>query len=208
MSATTPEVVVATPIVVPPAGVGPYRLADYLERPDEPRVELIFGRYHMSPAPINLHQIISIELSAWLLAAAKTSGGLGLAAPNDVVLKDDTVVQPDLLYFSKDRRPPLGARFTTPPDLVIEILSPSHHTRDRVLKLGVYADAGVAEYWIVDPAERGFEFLVLVDGKYQVQPIKQAVYQSPALHEVSLDLPAFWGEIDKQLKTDTNKEAP
>lgn len=199
MSATTPTIADAAPLFALPEGSGPYRLADYLQLPDEPRVELIHGRYHLSPAPITLHQIVSATLHVHLYAQAKQAGGLALAAPCDVVLAHDTVVQPDLLYFSNARRPKIGARIETPPDLVVEILSPSHHARDRVLKLGVYAESGVAEYWIVDPAEQSFEFLKLVDGKYQVQPITDPVHRSVGLAGVSIDLPAFWDEVDRQV---------
>ena len=160
----------------------------------------------MSPAPIGIHPIISWELALWLGPIAKQSGGLALAAPADLVLDDNSCVQPDRFYYRKERRPEIGPRFTLPPDLVIEILSPSHHARDRVTKADLYAKHGVAEYWIVDPDERTFEFMVLVEspdrtgGKYQRQPLPTPPYTSPVCPEIQIDLPAFWVEIDRQLK--------
>lgn len=206
MSTALPNFLTTPPITAPPPNSGPYRLADYLALPDEPRVELIDGEYVMSPAPITLHQILSGELHYLLQVIAKASGGQVLAAPTDVVFADNSCVQPDLLYFRKDRRPPIGPRIESAPDLVIEILSPSHHARDRVTKADLYAKHGVAEYWIVDPDERTFEFMVLVaspdgtGGKYQRQPLPIPPYTSPVCCEIQIDLPAFWVEIDRQLQ--------
>lgn len=200
MSTALPEFLTTPPVAAPPPVSGPHRLADYLALPDEPRVELIQGEYVMSPAPVTLHQIIVTELTLWLGGIAKQSNGMALVSPIDLVLADDSCVQPDLLYFRRERRPEVGPRIESPPDLVIEVLSPSHHARDRVTKAGLYAEHGVAEYWIVDPEERTFEFLVLVDGKYQLQPLPPPPYTSPVCPELQIDLPAFWTEIDRQVK--------
>ena len=198
MSTTAPQFYDTTLGFVSIDPVGPHRLADYLGLPDDPQVELIEGRYYVSPSPNTLHQTISITLSTLLFNTAKKAEGRAWAAPCDVVLADHTVVQPDLLYFSKDRRPPMGPRITTAPDLVIEILSENRRSHDRVHKLKLYAEFGVAEYWIVDPTEREFDFMVLVDGKYQVQPQTGPRYQSPRQAELAIDLADFWQEIDRQ----------
>lgn len=148
----------------------------------------------MSPASATLHQVVSITLSVCLYAIAKRASGPSLAAPCDLVLADDTVVQPDLVYYSASRRQPIAARLTTRPDLAIEILSTGNPSRDRVLKSRLFA-----EYWIVDPVERSFEFFVLVEGKYQLQPQATPVYRSPRFDDLTLDPIAFWGEVDRQV---------
>ena len=86
-----------------------------------------------------------------------------------------------------------------PPDLLIEILSPHNSRRDRVDKLDIYAQYGVAEYWIVDPIERQFDFLVNRGGKFEVQPQQDNRYASPVCAELVLDLAAFWQLVDDQL---------
>lgn len=117
----------------------------------------------------------------------------------DVVLSDDTILQPDLLYISKGRQSIVGDRVEGPPDLVIEILSPGSDRRDRTEKLDLYAKYDVAEYWIVDPASQLFEFLILDQGRYVVTQSADNRYQSPRLPEVEIDLAAFWQEVERRL---------
>ncbi|MEO1495948.1 MAG: Uma2 family endonuclease [Planctomycetota bacterium] len=197
-SSVSPQILDASPGYVMHVASGPYRLEDYLALPDEPRVELIQGRFYLSPAPILLHQVVSITLTHWLYGVARDSGGQAFAAPCDLQLAEDTVVQPDLMYFDPERRQPMGPRLTAAPDLVIEILS-TNAARDRVQKASLYAMHGVAEYWIVDPINRSIEFFVLVDGKYQVQPQRSAEYASPRRDGLVLDLAMFWSEVDRQI---------
>lgn len=124
-----------------------------------------------------------------------------LAAPVDVALSENSIVQPDLIYVSKMRRGIIRGRVNGPPDLVIEILSPSNSRRDRIDKLNLYAEYGVAEYWIVDPIERQFDFLVNRGGKFEIQPQQDDRYASPVSVEIEIDLAAFWRSVDEQLGT-------
>ena len=73
-------------------------------------------------------------------------------APCDVVLSDNDVVQPDLLFISRAREHIVtDDNVRGAPDLVIEILSPSTADRDLGYKHDLYGRHGVLEYWIVDP---------------------------------------------------------
>ena len=133
---------------------GEYTLDDYYARPDERRVELIDGVFYDMSAPAVIHQKILGELH--LLFRECTDAHEGecevYLAPCDVRLDMDnkTMVQPDLLVICKEYD--LGAkRFEGAPDLVLEILSPSTRSKDMLLKLYKYQNAGVKEYWIVDP---------------------------------------------------------
>jgi Uma2 family endonuclease len=79
---------------------------------------------------------------------------------------------------------------------MIEILS-ENARRDRVDKLNIYAEFGVAEYWIVDGESRHFDFLINRAGRFEVQPQHDNRYQSPRLAELFLDLSTFWAEVDR-----------
>ena len=156
-------------MVRPSAGVR-YSYADYLTFPDDGnRYEIIDGTKYATPAPKPRHQVISGELEfalrTWL---EPRGGGLILHAPIDVVLADDTVVQPDILFVVEERRHIVGENaLTAAPDLVVEILSPSTRRRDQTLKRERYARAGVREYWIVDPESRRVAVHVLEAGRLE-----------------------------------------
>ena len=77
----------------------------------------------------------------------------------------------------------------------------SNSRRDRVDKLSLYAQYGVAEYWIVDPVERQFDFLVNRGGKFEVQPQQDNRYASPVCPELEIDLAEFWRSVDEELGT-------
>ncbi|HYG73558.1 MAG TPA: Uma2 family endonuclease [Planctomycetota bacterium] len=118
-----------------------------------PRYQLVDGDLIMSPAPSFRHQDILAELS-FLLGSHVRSSGLGklLFAPLDVILSDEDVFQPDIVYISNARRSiivPEGLRGT--PDLCVEILSPSNKNLDLKTKRLLYARFGLPELWIVDP---------------------------------------------------------
>src|ERR1017187_9515628 len=98
-------------------------------------------------SPVLLHQSILGELYVALKLHFKGSPCRVILAPFDVKFTDFDVVQPDILISCTDR---LGPRFHDgPPDLVIEILSPSTMRHDRIRKLCLYARTGVPEYWLV-----------------------------------------------------------
>ncbi len=110
------------PPLTPPTELGPYRSADYDALPDEPRCELIFGRFYLSPAPSPLHQMVAFLLGQHLFSIAKATGGVVFLAPLDVVLADHSVVQPDILYISAAHRSFVqGRRIEGPPDLIVEL---------------------------------------------------------------------------------------
>lgn len=187
------------PPLIFPQDLGPYRREDYEALSDEPRCELIFGRFYLSPSPSVLHQVVVLLLWRFIDEIALAAGGLALAAPLDVELADHSVVQPDVIYISAARRGILGERVGGAPDLLVEVLSPGTARRDRTEKLSLYAQSGVREYWIVDPVERQIEFLVNRDGRFVVALPSGPVYQSEVMPEVRLDLAAFWRKAEEKL---------
>ena len=127
---------------------------DYCAAPDDERYELLDGNLMMVPAPNIKHQRVQLKLATRLdLFIEERALGTLLTAPCDVMLSETDVVQPDLLFVSREREHLLsgGQNVQGPPDLVVEILSPSSADRDRGKKLALYGRHGVTEYWLVDP---------------------------------------------------------
>lgn len=127
---------------------------DYAAVSDGKRYELIHGELvEMAPAPNELHQRASMKLSYLLMRRLEdhVDEGFVYAAPIDVILDAQNSLQPDLVYISADREEIISRRgIDGAPDVVIEILSPSTRDRDLGVKMGLYFQHGVREYWIVD----------------------------------------------------------
>jgi len=127
---------------------------DFVLFPDDgKRHELIDGEHYVTTSPSMRHQQISMNLllliGNWL---EEHSSGRLFHAPFDVVFSKYDVVEPDLLYVSKERSNVLTApNVQGAPDLVIEIGSPGTRKRDETIKRNLYARSGVSEYWFVDP---------------------------------------------------------
>ena len=152
-----------------------YTYADYLTWQFKERVELIKGRlFKMSPAPNVKHQRIVMDLSVALSVFLRKNKCQVFAAPFDVRLPNldknnsqkYTVVQPDVTVIcdeSKlDEQGCNGA-----PDLVVEVLSPGNTAKEMNDKFEVYQNAGVQEYWLVDPERESVIIYSLNDkGQY------------------------------------------
>jgi Uma2 family endonuclease len=183
----------------PIAKLGPYRAKDYQQLPEGAPVELLRGELIMSPSPRIPHQIVVALLTEVFLRAARQSGGVAVCAPMDVIFSDDTILQPDVLYISKERRGIIGDWISASPDVVVEVLSKGAERRDRVAKLDAYAQYLVPEYWIVDYQAQTIDFLVLESGRYALISTADGRYQSPRLPEVQIDLAEFWKEVAERL---------
>jgi Uma2 family endonuclease len=120
-------------------------------------------------------------------------------APLDVELADHSVVQPDVIYLSAGRREMARHRIVGSPDLLVEVLSPSSMGRDWRLKLMLYAESGIREYWIVDPKKRLIEFLVNEGGRFMIAMPAGAKYRSHGLPEVHLDVAELWRQVESRL---------
>lgn len=147
-----------------------YTYEDYLQTPEDKRYELIGGELILVPAPKTKHQIVSAELHYLLMKYnEQNSVGKILAAPTDVYLDEENVLQPDILFVSNERQTIITeANIKGAPDLVVEIVSPSSAYYDLVKKKKIYAKFGVKEYWIVDPEEKTVEVHQLEGDSYRV----------------------------------------
>lgn len=147
-----------------------YTYEDYLKTPEDKRYELINGELLMTPSPVPQHQRISGRLE-FMLRRFITERNLGevFDAPCDVYLDGENVVQPDILFISRDKLGIIGEKnIQGAPDLVIEIISENSVYRDMVQKKKLYARFGVKEYWIVIPDEKEIEVYILKDNTYQL----------------------------------------
>jgi Uma2 family endonuclease len=182
----------------PHSTVGPYRAEDYWVLPEGEPVQLLRGRLIVSPSPNILHQLIVLRLCELISVIADHNDGCALVAPMDTVLSEHTISQPDVIYIRSANKGILEDRVRGVPDLVVEVLSPSTARVDRLEKMDLYAQHGIAEYWIVDPESQVFEFLILKDGSYQEHAAQLDRYTSPQFAEVQLDLADFWKVIERR----------
>lgn len=170
-----------------------YSYADYLTWMFNERIELFKGKvFKMSPESNMYHQKVSRDLRLLLGTIFKDSSCNLFVAPFDVRLLDNknsksdqdiyTVVQPDLCVICDDSkldvRGAVGA-----PDLMIEILSPENSKKEVTYKYELYQEAGVLEYWIVNPADKTLFIYVLKDGIF--------VGQQPLIEESKIKSPLF-----------------
>ena len=149
---------------------GDYTVEDYYLIPKERRVELIDGVIYDMASPTAIHQILSTELCNIIRSYISQQKGrcIVMAAPMDVQLDcdDKTMVQPDVMVVC-DRDKITRKCIYGAPDLAVEILSDSTKKKDMYVKLGKYMDAGVREYWLVDPKGKK---VIVYDFEAEVTP--------------------------------------
>ena len=142
---------------------------------DGKRYELFDGELIVSPAPIPKHQGASARCTGLLLRAEDAGFGRMFAAPIEVVFNQHRVVQPDLLFISRERLQIIGEKaIQGAPDLVVEILSPGSRKADLGWKLTLYAQGGVPFYWVLDPVARTARIYRLEQGAYVAEPLLRA----------------------------------
>jgi Uma2 family endonuclease len=142
---------------------GAWSYEDILSFPDDDRrYEIIEGDLYEMPSPTSVHAATIINLIGLLLPLVARLQGRLFTAPLDVFIPGGDPVQPDILVVlpGSDARVELRG-VEGPPDLVIEVVSPSNRGRDLLTKRALYARAGVREYWLVDPDARTIEILTL-----------------------------------------------
>ena len=169
-----------------------FHYQDYLQLPEDKRYEILDGELCVVPAPNTKHQRISKKLEIALIQHVE---GMGLGeifdAPYDVILSEEDVVQPDILFVRKERMSIIReANISGAPDLVIEIVSPGTRQKDCEIKRKIYARFGIQEYWIVDPDAAAIEVLTWSESGYSTAGIyrKPDSLSSPLLSELILPL--------------------
>jgi Uma2 family endonuclease len=143
-----------------------YTYEDYAAWDDGNRYELINGIPHAMAAPSRDHQRVLGEIFRQFSNFLLNRSCEAFVAPFDVCLnglrdEDKTIVQPDIFVVCDKSKLNNNKYCNGAPDLVIEIVSPSSKQRDWITKLNIYKQAGVREYWIVDPRYRQIDVFLL-----------------------------------------------
>ena len=138
--------------------------------PEESRFEIVDNVLFEMTSPSTIHQRVSVKLlSLFLNYISQHASGEIFHAPLDLVLNQGNVVQPDLIYISNEKKSIIERKgIFGPPDIVVEIISPSTHVRDIAVKKDLYEKFGVTEFWLIDPLNEAFEIFTLQNNKYKV----------------------------------------
>lgn len=142
----------------------------FLELGEDPpgvRLELVNGEVAVSPSPIPEHSYVVFALARILGNHIKAKALGELHGDVDTIFGPHDVRRPDVLFYAAARRHLIGKKaMEGPPDLCIEVISPSSAEIDREDKVKQYADGGVAFYWIIDPKDRTIEAYRLLNGQF------------------------------------------
>jgi len=163
--------------------------------------EWVNGEVIVFMSPKDIHQAI-IGFLFRLIAEFTDLMQLGevRVAPLEMRARlDGPAREPDIFFVAHERRAWLtNERLNGPADLAIEVISDESASRDRIDKFYEYQDAGVHEYWIIDPRpgkQRIDLYTLLGDGRYQaIIPDAQGWYHSIALADFRLRAEWFWQE--------------
>ncbi|MEK7441342.1 MAG: Uma2 family endonuclease [Chloroflexota bacterium] len=159
-------------------------------------VELSNGKLEFPPMPTEFHQLIAARLFAVLFAfVAQYKLGQVRFAPLPVQLWQGKVREPDIIFMSNVHADRIQ-KYWGVPDLVIEIVSENDERRDRIIKKEEYAQAGIPEYWIVDPEAKTVEVYRLEGKTYQTHSafIEKDKLTSPTFPNFEMPIAELFAE--------------
>ncbi len=172
-----------------------------MDLPENLTGEILNGQVHTQPRPAGPHAVVESSLEYELFGPFhKGKGGPGgwwiIVEPEVHFVRDTEVVVPDVAGWRRKRMPdiPRDHRFEVVPDWVCEILSPSTASKDRQVKMPIYAHWGVQHAWLVDPLARTLEAFELQNGVWvQLDGFKNDDRVSIApFAEISIALADLW----------------
>ena len=158
-----------------PQEKGKYTFTDYLSWDENERIEIIHGEAIIAQAaPSPVHQEVAYQIARQIGNYLEGKRCKVYPAPFAVCLdygksddEADTVVEPDIsIVCDMSKINEHGCKGA--PDMIAEVVSPSTARRDRMVKLNLYEQAGVREYWIVDPLEQSIQVYLLDTGRYRI----------------------------------------
>jgi|SRR5680860_148120 len=143
--------------------------------PEHVTGEIIGGQLYTQPRPAGPHAVATSSLGADVHNAFhRGRGGPGgwwiLDEPEIHFVRDTEVAVPDIAGWRRERLPriPRDQRFEVVPDWICEVLSPGTAKHDRMIKMPLYSQYGVAFLWLVDPLAQTLEAFALKDGRWTV----------------------------------------
>jgi Uma2 family endonuclease len=157
-------------------------------------IEFTDGYVEVLPMPTRSHQLLLRVLLGLFESAVHPNGGIVLFAPLRLRLRSGMFREPDLLHLLDRADPRNQERYWTGADLVVEIVSADQPARDLVVKRREYAQAGISEYWIVNPLDQTIAVLTLQSGQYAEHGLFTLGMQA-----TSLLLPEFVVGVDEVL---------
>lgn len=148
-----------------------YTEEDYYNLPENVRAELIDGQIYYMSAPSRIHQEILSYLHLEIGNYLRSQKGSCKVYPAPFAVKlfsedDRNVVEPDISVIC-DPNKLTDRGCTGAPDWIVEIVSPSNSSHDYIRKLNLYADAGIREYWIVNPIKESIFVYHLEETKFE-----------------------------------------
>lgn len=177
---------------------GAWTYEDLFFLPADKRYEIIEGELYEMPPPSWNHAVTIMALLHLLDPLLQALGGELATAPVGVFFVGADPVQPDIIGLLP-RSPAAPARrgVEGPPDLVVEVLSPSNRAHDRLTKRALYAQAGVREYWLVDPNRRTVEVLSLDRDALHLAQLAAGdeIVVSPLLEGATFPLAAIFARV-------------
>ncbi len=178
-------------------------IAEWLAMPEDEPGELVDGLLVEEEVPDYVHEflvmLLAQALGNWVLPLGGVMGG----SDTKLSLGPERGRKPDLtVYFPGSRRPPRRGAIRVPPDIAVEVVSPTPRDgrRDRVEKMADYAAFGIRFYWIVDPELRSLEISELGrDGRYvhALGATEGTVDDIPGCVGLAVDLDAIWAALDR-----------
>lgn len=144
-----------------------WSVEEYLSLPTNHLVEFSDGYLEVLPMPTQIHQFIVLFLYRALLAYVESIAlGVVLVAPIPVRVHGTKYREPDIVLMLAEHADRRHEQFWEKPDLVMEVVSPDDPDRDWETKRREYAQAGIPEYWIVDPEQEHISVLRLAGDAY------------------------------------------
>ncbi|MCY3992666.1 MAG: Uma2 family endonuclease [Caldilineaceae bacterium] len=171
---------------------------EYLALDTNHLIEFSLGQLEILPMPTQSHQLLVIALFE-LLRNFVREGQLGtvLLAPMRVQLWPGKFREPDILFMRSEHDDRRSDRFWEGADLVMEVVSPDDPERDKVTKRREYAQSGIPEYWIVDPAGASISVLTLQGKEYALHGefVSGEAATSVLLDRFTVEVAAVFSEV-------------